>query len=163
MNFGSIHGVPPRRFHLARRVAQGRADNGAKLVTFDVRLSNTAGRSDEWHAPFPGTDGLIALAMARSFSKPACITPSSSSWVNADLTELREFYAPYTPERAQQESGIKAADIRPYGPGAGKRHHRRGLYQSRQQAHYNGFNNDRAVILLNALVGSIGQEGGSTA
>jgi len=28
------------------------------------------------------------------------------------------------------------------------------------QAHYNGFNNDRAVILLNALVGSIGQVGG---
>ena len=27
-------------------------------------------------------------------------------------------------------------------------------------AHYNGFNNDRAVIMLNAIVGSIGKEGG---
>ncbi len=37
-----------------------KADNEAKLVTLDVRLSNTAGASDEWFAPFPGTDGAIA-------------------------------------------------------------------------------------------------------
>ena len=47
----------------ASRVQRGRFDNGAKLVTFDVRMSNTAGASDEWHAPFPGTDGAVALAM----------------------------------------------------------------------------------------------------
>ena len=38
--------------------------SGARLVTFDVRLSNTAGRSDEWFAPFPSSEGAIALAMA---------------------------------------------------------------------------------------------------
>ena len=52
----------PSRFF--DRDASGRYDNGAKLVTFDVRLSNTAGRSDEWLAPFPGTEGAVALAMA---------------------------------------------------------------------------------------------------
>ena len=33
---------------LAQRIIEGRMANAAKLVTFDVRLSNTAGKSNEW-------------------------------------------------------------------------------------------------------------------
>ncbi|HEX9861045.1 MAG TPA: molybdopterin-dependent oxidoreductase, partial [Nitrospirota bacterium] len=48
----------------AQRLMDGVVDNKAKLVTFDVRLSNTAAKSDEWIPLFPGTDGIVALAMA---------------------------------------------------------------------------------------------------
>lgn len=163
LNFGSnFMECHQGSIHLARRVAEGRAENGAKLVTFDVRLSNTAGRSDEWHPPFPGTDGLIALAMghvilAESRHNAAFI----ASWVNADEAALRAFYAPYTPERAEQESGIRADDIRRIAREFAAAAPAAVAFTNRgSQAHYNGFNNDRAVILLNALVGSIGQEGG---
>ena len=60
LNFGS-NAFEAHQGHIpfATRIQNGRFKNGAKLVTFDVRLSNTAGGSDEWFAPFPGTDGAI--------------------------------------------------------------------------------------------------------
>ena len=163
LNFGSnFMECHQGSIHLARRVAQGRFDNGAKLVTFDVRLSNTAGRSDEWHAPFPGTDGLIALAMGHVIlAENHHDARFIETWVNADLASLRQFYEPYTPERAERESGIKAEDIRRIAREFAQAAPACVAFTNRgSQAHYNGFNNDRAVILLNALVGSIGQEGG---
>ena len=67
LNFGS-NAFEAHQGHVsfATRIQNGRFKNGAKLVTFDVRLSNTAGSSDEWFAPFPGTDGAIALAMGHA-------------------------------------------------------------------------------------------------
>lgn len=165
LNFGSnFMECHQGSIHLARRVAEGRADNGARLVTFDVRLSNTAGRSDEWHAPFPGTDGLIALAMGHVILAEGLHNASFiDSWVNAGVDELRQFYAEYTPERAERESGIAAADIRRIAREFAAAAPAAVAFTNRgSQAHYNGFNNDRAVILLNALVGSIGREGGYT-
>ena len=40
-------------------------DRGVKMVTFDVRNSNTAAKSTEWLPIKPGTDGAVALAMCR--------------------------------------------------------------------------------------------------
>lgn len=50
---------------LAQRIVEGRMAHSAKLVTFDVRLSNTAGKSNEWFPVNPGTDEIVALAMAQ--------------------------------------------------------------------------------------------------
>ncbi|MCA8970395.1 MAG: molybdopterin-dependent oxidoreductase, partial [Planctomycetes bacterium] len=49
LNFGS-NMFEAHQGHVAgaQRVQRGRFDNGAKLVTFDVRMSNTAGNSDEF-------------------------------------------------------------------------------------------------------------------
>ena len=64
LNFGS-NVLEAAYFHnpLSQRVTEGRVDNQMKIVTFDVRLSNTAGFSDEWIPVFPATDGAVALAM----------------------------------------------------------------------------------------------------
>ncbi|NIV33814.1 MAG: molybdopterin-dependent oxidoreductase, partial [Anaerolineae bacterium] len=35
---------------MAQRLVDGKVGNKAKVVTFDVRQSNTAGWSDEWYA-----------------------------------------------------------------------------------------------------------------
>src|ERR671925_1436167 len=48
----------------AQRVIEGRA-NGAKLIVFDTRLSNTATHADYWIAPYPGSEAAILLAIAR--------------------------------------------------------------------------------------------------
>jgi heterodisulfide reductase subunit A-like polyferredoxin len=47
-----------------QRLIDARVNLGAKLVTFDVRISQTAGKSDEWFPVIPGTDGMVVLAMA---------------------------------------------------------------------------------------------------
>lgn len=47
----------------AQRVIEGRK-NGAKVIVFDTRLSNTATHADWWVAPFPGSETAILLAIA---------------------------------------------------------------------------------------------------
>jgi anaerobic selenocysteine-containing dehydrogenase len=47
----------------AQRVIDGKT-NGAKLIVFDTRLSNTATHADHFIAPYPGSEAAILLAIA---------------------------------------------------------------------------------------------------
>jgi anaerobic selenocysteine-containing dehydrogenase len=47
----------------AQRVMEAK-QRGAKLIVFDVRLSNTATHADHWIAPWPGSEPAILLAIA---------------------------------------------------------------------------------------------------
>ena len=148
--------------HAAKRIIRGRFDNGAKLVCFDVRLSNTAGRSDEWFAPTPGSDGAIALAMGNAIIAANLHNRVwLDTWSNVRADDLATWIAPYTPEWAEGISGIAADDIRRVALEFARAAPAAVAFTNRGSgAHYNGFNADRAVILLNAIVGSIGQPGG---
>ena len=91
---------------------------GAKIVTFDVRLSNTAARSDEWIPIVPGTDLAVILAMTNIVlneqpnGKPLYDDAFMNKWTNVTLEELRRHYKRYTPEWAERESGVPAATVR---------------------------------------------------
>ncbi|REJ67061.1 MAG: hypothetical protein DWQ31_12430 [Planctomycetota bacterium] len=163
LNFGS-NAFEAHQGHVpfATRIQNGRFRNGAKLVTFDVRLSNTAGGSDEWFAPFPGTDGAIALAMSHAILEADRHDAQFiEDWTNISVEELRDHLAQYTPEWAAEVSGVPAADIRRIAlefaaaaPAATT------MCNRGSSAHINGFYNDRAIQLLNAVVGSVGKQGG---
>lgn len=163
LNFGS-NAFEAHQGHVpfANRIQNGRFKNGAKLVTFDVRLSNTAGSSDEWFAPFPGTDGAVALAMGHTIlAEGLQDNEFIDQWTNVTLAELREHFQPYTPAWAEKVSGIPAADIsriaREFAAAAPAC---TTMCNRGSSAHLNGFYNDRAINLLNALVGSVGKKGG---
>jgi anaerobic selenocysteine-containing dehydrogenase len=47
----------------AQRIIEAKA-NGAKLITFDPRLSNTASMSDVWLPTWPGSENIVLLAIA---------------------------------------------------------------------------------------------------
>ena len=47
----------------AQRIIEAKTD-GAKLITFDPRLSNTASMSDVWLPTYPGSENAILLAIA---------------------------------------------------------------------------------------------------
>ncbi|MEX2185762.1 MAG: molybdopterin-dependent oxidoreductase [Pirellulales bacterium] len=163
LNFGSnFYEAHQGHLHFLRRVVRGRFDNGAKLVTFDVRLSNTAGRSDEWYAPFPGTEGAVALAMAHVIVRENEVDRGFlDDWANLSIAEIRDMLAEYTPAWAEKTSGVPAKDIERIAIEFARCRPVCAAFTNRgSHAHYNGFNNDRAVILLNALVGSIGKPGG---
>jgi thiosulfate reductase / polysulfide reductase chain A len=163
LNFGSnFYEAHQGAIHVAKRIIRGRFDNGAKLVTFDVRMSNTAGRSDEWLCPRPGTDLAIALAMGQAIIAAGKHDAKwLDTWSNVNANALAEWIKPYTPEWAAELSGIDAATIRRLALEFAAAAPRAIAFTNRGTgAHYNGFNSDRAVILLNAIVGSIGAEGG---
>ena len=163
LNFGS-NAFEAHQGHVpfANRIQNGRFLNGAKMVTFDVRLSNTAGASDEWFAPFPGTDGAIALAMSQAILE-ANLQDSDflNTWTNVSVAELRDHLQDNTPEWAARISGLQASDIRRIAlefaqaaPAATT------MCNRGSSAHLNGYYNDRAIQLLNAVVGSVGRKGG---
>ena len=163
LNFGS-NAFEAHQGHVAfaQRIQNGRFNNGAKMVTFDVRLSNTAGNSDEWFAPFPGTDGAIALAMAHTILHDNLQDDAFiRDWTNVTVDELRTHLREHTPDWAEQVSGVPAADIariaREFAAAAPAA---TTMCNRGSSAHLNGFYNDRAIHLLNALVGSVGRKGG---
>lgn len=163
LNFGSnFYEAHQGGLGLVQRVIKARFDHGSKLITFDVRLSNTAGRSDEWFAPFPGTEGAIALAMGHVIiAENQFDADFVETWTNSSVEELRDFYRTYSPEWAQKVSGIPAADIKRIALEFASKRPQCAAFSNRGTgAHYNGFHNERAVIILNALVGSVGVRGG---
>ncbi len=163
LNFGAnVYEAHQGAIHACKRIIQGRYDNGAKFVYFDVRLSNTAGRADEWFCPTPGSDGAIALAMGNAIMMAGKHNAKwLDTWSNVNAADLKHWISRFTPEWAEQVSGIKAADIRRVALEFAAAAPAAVAFTNRGSgAHYNGFNNDRAVILLNAIVGSIGQRGG---
>lgn len=162
LNFGSnFLEAHQGGFPMLQRYVEAKSA-GAKLVTFDVRLSNTAGKSDEWLAPFPSSEGAIALAMAHEIIRLKLYNKEFiDEWVNVSLDELESFLKPYTPEFAEKESGIEALVISRLAVEFASAAPACAAFTNRgSQAHQNGFNNDRAVIMLNMLVGSVGQKGG---
>ena len=163
LNFGS-NAFEAHQGHVpfATRIQNGRFDNGAKLVTFDVRLSNTAGASDEWFAPFPGTDGAVALAMGHAILAEGLHDERFlEDWTNVTVDELREQLREYTPQWAEKVSGVPADAIQRIAIEFAKAAPACTTMCNRgSSAHINGYYNDRAIGLLNAIVGSVGRKGG---
>ena len=163
LNFGS-NAFEAHQGHVpfANRIQNGRFKIGAKLVTFDVRLSNTAGSSDEWFAPFPGTDGAIALAMGQAIMAAGLQDEEFlERWTNVSVAELKRHLSSYTPEWAEKVSGVPADDIRRIAlEFASSAPACTTMCNRGSSAHLNGFYNDRAIQMLNAIVGSVGKRGG---
>ncbi|WP_419767534.1 molybdopterin-containing oxidoreductase family protein [Arcobacter sp.] len=162
LNFGSnFLETHQGGFPLLKRFIEAK-NEGAKLVTFDTRLSNTAGRSDEWFAPYPSSEGAVALAMANVIMSEGLYDENFiNEWCNVSVDEYKKFIAPYTPEFAQKQSGLNASDIKRVAIEFAKAAPNCAAFTNRgSQAHYNGLHNDRAVVILNALVGSVGKKGG---
>ena len=163
LNFGS-NMFEAHQGHVpgAQRIQRGRFDNGAKLVTFDVRMSNTAGNSDEFYMPFPGTDGAVALGMANVIIKEKLYDAEwFGDWANVTIEELWEQIGKYTPEWAEKTSSVPADVIaRIAREFAAAAPHATTMCNRGSSAHINGYYNDRAIGLLNVLVGSVGKHGG---
>ncbi|MFK7820000.1 MAG: molybdopterin-dependent oxidoreductase, partial [Planctomycetaceae bacterium] len=163
LNFGS-NALEAHQGHVsfATRIQKGRFENGAKMVTFDVRLSNTAGASDEWFAPFPGTDGAIALAMSQAILEAGLHSEDFiNNCTNVSVDELKDHLKENTPEWAEKVSGVPAVDIRRIALEFAKAAPTATTMCNRgSSAHLNGFYNDRAIQMLNAVVGSVGKKGG---
>ena len=113
LNFGSN----PYESHenyipFVQRLISARVQNHAKLVTFDVRLSNTAGRSDEWYPVRPGTDLAVILAICKTILERGLADRAFlTQWTNLSPDQILSYLAPYTPQMAEKESGVPAKEI----------------------------------------------------
>lgn len=162
INFGS-NILEAAYFHnpYAQRVAEGKVGNKAKIVSFDVRLSNTAGFSDEWIPIFPATDGIVALAMANVIMQEGLANEKYiNKWCNVSAAELKAHLKKYTPEFAEKESGVPAKTIKRIAiefatAGPATTYTYRGPCK-----HSNGTYNEKCTMLLPIITGNIEKKGG---
>lgn len=146
---------------IARRLAMARVERGQKLITFDVRMSETAARSDEWHPVKPGTDGSVALAMANVIvNKGLADTPFLENRANISAEVLKGHLSRYTPEWAERESGVKAEDVERLAYRFASQKPSIAILGGGAYDHENGYQNTKCVSLLNWLIGNVGKKGG---
>src|SRR5688572_23362848 len=155
----------------AQRVIDGKT-NGAKLIVFDTRLSNTATHADYWVSPYPGSEAAILLAIANYLIQNNLYDREFvERWWNwneldadfADFEErLKQIYGEYTFEFAAAESGVEAKvieEIAKLVATAGTRFSSHN-WRSVTSGVSGGWTVARALFMLNALLGAVATAGG---
>ena len=165
----------------AQRIIDAKVTNGAKLIVFDTRLSNSATHADHWIAPYPGTDAAILLAVVnhviqhglydREFVRRfwnwqeflEAERPGEPATFERFEAALREIYAPCTFAFAAHESGVDASAIEAIArvvATAGSRLSSH-VWRSAAAGSLGGWQVSRALFMLNALLGAVATEGGT--
>ncbi|HJS73444.1 MAG TPA: molybdopterin dinucleotide binding domain-containing protein, partial [Vicinamibacteria bacterium] len=162
----------------AQRIMEAKRE-GAKLVVFDVRLSNTATHADHWIAPYPGSEACIFLSIARHLIENELYDREFvRRWWNwreyleaerPDLPPVFEsfeealsgLYREYTFELAARESGVEAevlAEVADIVARAGSRLSTHN-WRSAAAGNLGGWQVSRTLFLLNALLGAVAAPG----
>ena len=163
LNFG---GNPMEAYQgglfMRKRMMDAKVDRGAKIVTFEVRPTATTSISDEYHAVRPASDGAIAFAMAHVIVAEGLADRSFwERWSTWDWDAMTTAIAEYTPEFAERESGVPAETIRRLAIEFAQAAPACCTMSNRGSAkHYNGVQGDRAIRMLDVLVGNVGKPGG---
>ncbi len=145
----------------AQRLVDGVVGNKAKLVSFDVRMSNTSGFADEAFYPFPGSDGAIALAMAHVIMNEGLYDEDFiRDWTNVTSKQLIDHLKPYTPEYAEQESGMSARDIRRIAREFATTKPATTFSYRGPCKHVYGSYQEAAIHMLNVITGNVEKKGG---
>jgi anaerobic selenocysteine-containing dehydrogenase len=164
----------------AQRIVEGK-QQGAKLIVFDTRLSNTATHADVWAAPVPGSEAAIFLAIANDLIQKGLYDREFvrrwwnwQEYVEAEHPELaptffsfeavlRTLYDGYTFAHAAAESGVPAEVLERIAEMVGSAGTRLATHTWRSAASGNlgGWQVARTLFLLNALLGAVATEGGT--
>lgn len=174
LNFGSnCFEAHTNHTPVAHRLARALADRNVKMVTFDVRLSNTAAKSSEWVPVRPGTDGAVILAMCHeimardlhqgegeAFLEFCKVTNAADATISEKVAALKAHLAEYTPEWAEKISGVSARKIREIAVEFATIKPACLISYRGAVAHYNGNDTERACQMLAAITGNVDNPGG---
>lgn len=163
----------------AQRIIEGKSRK-AKLIVFDVRLSNSATHADYWVSPYPGSEAAILLAIANyiiqqdlynhefvrrwwNWQEYMQVEHSDQEATFENFTAgLKDLYKDYTFAFAARESGVDektVAEIAHLVSQAGLRLSTH-TWRSATAGNLGGWQVSRALFMLNALLGAIATEGG---
>ena len=163
----------------AQRIIEGKS-RGAKLIVVDPRLSNTSAKADVWLPANPGTEAALMLAIARRLIDTRRYNREFvRRWVNweaylearrPDLPRtfdsfeaaLKDEYEKFTPEYAEGETGIPAAQVIEAADAIASAGTAFSTHSWRAAAsgHLWGWQITRCLYFLVVLMGAIGEPGG---
>lgn len=92
-------------------IQEARKRHGARVIALDPIRTRTARQCDEHIQLRPGSDAVLAAAMARVMLEEGLADLDFARAAAADLDALPERVAPWTPERAAAVCGIEPATI----------------------------------------------------
>ena len=135
------------------RSRQGRDDHRGRFVQIEPRMTLSGAAADEWIPANPGTEGIIALAMANRIV-------GQDGYQGDDVDAWAAALEPYSADAVAEQTGVAAETITRLadtfaetgpslaigGDGAGR--------------HSNGVDALTAITALNYLAGNLGIEGG---
>ncbi len=146
---------------LTQSILKGR-QNGGKLIVIDVRLSAIARQADEFIQILPGTDGALALGIARQLIEDNTICHSFIEEYTHGFEPYSHYVKEFTPERVEKETGIPAETVVRIARVIGSCRPKVSIYAGNGLEHHeNGINNVRAIACLDGLLGNLDEEGGN--
>lgn len=136
-------------------------DKGCELTVIDVRATVSAGKADNFYMIRPGTDYAFNLAVIHELLAKDMVNMEFVSNHMKDLDKLRVFVKEYTPEWAEEETGIPASSIRSLVRKLAAAAPSVIWHPGWMVARYSdSFYVCRTAYIINALLGSIGAKGG---
>lgn len=139
-------------------------ERGVKLVVIDPRCTPTTEMADIHLRPMPGTDGALALGIARVIITENLQNQEYIDQYTTGYEVYKEYVMQFTPEYTEELTGVPKDDmIRAAHMMAENAPFPIMLSASPLVHNINGVQNVRAVNLLLALTGSYGVSGGSMA
>ncbi|MGD8337663.1 MAG: molybdopterin-dependent oxidoreductase [Desulfobacterales bacterium] len=136
-------------------------ENGAKLTYIDPRVTVTATKAQRYWMIRPGTDLALNYALINVILKERLYDSQYvDRWV-LGLSELQDFVQPYTPQWAEEETGIPADEIVAFAREISRDKPAVIFHFGYRGASYtNEIYQRRAIMILNALMGSVEAKGG---
>ncbi|MGA8280649.1 MAG: molybdopterin-dependent oxidoreductase [Desulfobacterales bacterium] len=136
-------------------------ENGAKLTYIDPRVTVTATKAHRYWMIRPGTDLALNYALINVILKERLYDSQYvDRWVQG-LAELQDFAQPYTPQWAEEETGIPADEIVAFAREISRDKPAVIFHFGYRGASYtNEIYQRRAIMILNSLMGSVEAKGG---
>jgi anaerobic selenocysteine-containing dehydrogenase len=139
---------------------QGRPGVRGAFVQVESRMSLTGASADEWVPVRPGTDGVLALGLAHVILANK-LRPADAGRAGAAIDGWSAGLPDYTPARVEQLTGVAAAKVERLARTLTAQQPAVAFIGGAPLAQTNGLFNALAVNALNALLGSVGQPGGT--
>ncbi len=135
-------------------------DHGLKVIVIDPRRTPLAKRG--FHVPIrPGTDAALALGMMNVIIREGLYDKEFIEKYTTGFEELEQHVRDYPPEKAAVICGVPSSDIHKISrifAGSDSACIEQGINSLDQ--HINGFQNSRALAILQAITGNYNRPGG---
>lgn len=159
-DFLETHLSPVRYGRDFGAMRQHRPTVRGRFTYIGARLSLTAASADRWLPTRPGSDGILALGLARELLLRDAHNRETLQAAGLEETTLLVELAGYTPRAVSEATGIPLADLQATATDLASI--RPALVMAGEGVAWqtNGLDAGRAIQLLNILVGSVAQRGG---
>jgi len=165
----------------AQRIIEAQ-QKGATVIVCDPRLSNTGSKADHWLPTWPGTEPFLCLSIIHELLENGTWQKDFvRRWVNWETflrrqfpdrpveweqfePALKEHYAEYTPEAAEEITGIPAAKIREIAAiiGAHPTKFASHNWRAAGAGNLGGWQVARCLFFIAVMTGSVATVGGTS-